>query len=114
MAKAVHPGSAANIDIQIQRWPIERLKPDEGNARTHSNAQINQIAASMKEFGWTNPILVDADDGVIAGQPRRRKRDPIRRRQNRWRAFAHPYITGAVEYRSTVRFNPHDRFPDRL
>jgi ParB-like chromosome segregation protein Spo0J len=63
--KAAVISSPANIDIQIQRWPIERLKPYEGNARTHSNAQINQIAASMKEFGWTNPILVDGD-GIIA------------------------------------------------
>ena len=44
------------IDIQIERWPIERLKPYPGNARTHSDAQIRQIAASMTEFGWTNPI----------------------------------------------------------
>jgi hypothetical protein len=41
--------SPANIDIQIQRWPIERLKPCPGNARAHSNAQINQIAAPMKD-----------------------------------------------------------------
>jgi hypothetical protein len=49
MPKAAVTSSPANIDIQIQRWPIERLKPYEGNARTHSNAQINQIAASMKD-----------------------------------------------------------------
>jgi ParB-like chromosome segregation protein Spo0J len=70
MAKGAKASPPANIDIEIQRWPIERLKPYEGNARTHSNAQINQIAASMKEFGWTNPIIVDADDGVIAGHAR--------------------------------------------
>lgn len=70
MAKAAQFKSSTNIDIQIQHWPIERLKPYEGNARTHSNAQINQIAASMKEFGWTNPILVAAADGVIAGHAR--------------------------------------------
>jgi ParB-like chromosome segregation protein Spo0J len=58
MPKAAAISSPANIDIQIQRWPIGRLRPYEGNARTHSNAQINQIAASMKEFGWTNPITV--------------------------------------------------------
>jgi ParB-like chromosome segregation protein Spo0J len=69
MAKAVQ-NISANIDIQIQRWPIERLKPYEGNARTHSNAQINQIAGSITEFGWTNPILVDAEDGIIAGHAR--------------------------------------------
>src|ERR1017187_9458149 len=72
MAKAVQISPSPNIEIQIQiqRWPIERLKPYPGNARTHSDAQINQIAASIKEFGWTNPILVDADDGIIAGHAR--------------------------------------------
>ena len=70
MAKAAKISPSANIDIQIQLWPIGRLKPYEGNARTHGNAQINQIAASMEEFGWTNPILVDAEDGVIAGHAR--------------------------------------------
>ena len=70
MAKSAQISSAPNIGIQIERWPIDRLKPYEGNARTHSNAQVNQIAASMKEFGWTNPILVDADDGMIAGHAR--------------------------------------------
>jgi ParB-like chromosome segregation protein Spo0J len=59
-----------NIDIQIERWPIERLKPYGRNARTHCNAQINQIAKSITEFGWTNPIVVDADDSVIAGHAR--------------------------------------------
>jgi ParB-like chromosome segregation protein Spo0J len=59
-----------NIDIQIEQWPIERLKPFPGNARTHSAAQIRQIAASITEFGWSNPILADADDGVIAGHAR--------------------------------------------
>jgi DNA modification methylase len=58
------------LTSKFSAGPIERLKPYPGNARTHSNAQINQIAASMKEFGWTNPILVDADDGVIAGHAR--------------------------------------------
>src|SRR5580704_1857787 len=59
-----------NIEIQVEQWPIGRLKPFSGNARTHSAAQIRQIAASITEFGWTNPILVDGDDGVIAGHAR--------------------------------------------
>ena len=40
------------------------------NARTHSDAQVAQIAASMREFGWTNPILVDGENGIIAGHGR--------------------------------------------
>jgi DNA modification methylase len=59
-----------NIDIQIERMPIERLIPRVNNPRTHSNAQIAQIAASMIEFGVTNPILVDADDVILAGHAR--------------------------------------------
>src|ERR1700722_7055069 len=59
-----------NIDIQIARWPIERLIPRANNPRTHSPAQVAQLAASMREFGFTNPILVGADDDVIAGHAR--------------------------------------------
>ncbi len=59
-----------NIDIQIERWPIERLIPRANNPRTHSRAQVASIAASMREWGWTNPILVGADDDIIAGHAR--------------------------------------------
>jgi DNA modification methylase len=51
-------------------WPLERLVPYEKNARTHSPAQIQQIAASITEFGFTNPILVDGADGILAGHGR--------------------------------------------
>ena len=61
---------APNIDIQIERWPIERLIPRANNPRTHSRAQIASIAASMREWGWTNPILVGAEDDIIAGHAR--------------------------------------------
>jgi ParB-like chromosome segregation protein Spo0J len=50
--------------------PIEVLIPYARNARTHSDAQVAQIAASIREFGWTNPILVDGENGVIAGHGR--------------------------------------------
>ena len=49
---------------------IESLKPYERNARTHSDAQIDQIARSIKEFGFVNPILIDGDKGIIAGHGR--------------------------------------------
>jgi ParB-like chromosome segregation protein Spo0J len=55
---------------KLERWPIERLVPYERNARTHSAAHVAQIAASIQEFGFTNPILVAADAGVIAGHGR--------------------------------------------
>jgi len=65
-------GSTArpNIDIQIERWPIERLIPRANNPRTHSREQVAQIAASIQEFGWTNPVLVDANDEILAGHAR--------------------------------------------
>tara|TARA_R110000850_G_scaffold209809_3_gene335799 strand:- start:1714 stop:3045 length:1332 start_codon:yes stop_codon:yes gene_type:complete len=50
--------------------PVEQLKPYANNPRTHSKKQIRQIADSIREFGWTNPVLVDADGGVIAGHGR--------------------------------------------
>src|ERR1019366_3535101 len=59
-----------NIDIQIERWPIERLIPRANNPRTHSAAQVAQLAASIREFGWTNPVLVDGDDVILAGHAR--------------------------------------------
>jgi hypothetical protein len=51
-------------------WPLDRLVPYERNARTHSPEQIAQIAASIQEFGFTNPILVDGADGILAGHGR--------------------------------------------
>jgi len=54
----------------IQDYPIEKLIPYARNARTHSEAQIAQIAASIREFGFTNPVLIDAENGIIAGHGR--------------------------------------------
>ncbi len=50
--------------------PPGRLQPYAGNARTHSDAQIAQIAASIEEFGFTNPILADGEGVIIAGHGR--------------------------------------------
>ena len=55
---------------RIELWPLERLKPYENNARTHSAEQVAKIAASIAEFGFTNPVLVDSSDGIIAGHGR--------------------------------------------
>lgn len=55
---------------QIQTWPLERLVPYAKNARTHSPAQIAQVAASIREFGFVNPILASADGTLIAGHGR--------------------------------------------
>jgi ParB-like chromosome segregation protein Spo0J len=51
----------------VERWPIAKLIPYARNARTHSNEQVAQIAASIMEWGWTNPVLVD-EDGSRSGR----------------------------------------------
>nr|WP_255610605.1 site-specific DNA-methyltransferase [Lysobacter sp. ESA13C] len=56
--------------MKVEQRPIEALIPFSRNARTHSDAQVAQIAASILEFGWTNPILVDGTNGIIAGHGR--------------------------------------------
>jgi len=55
---------------KVERWKIERLVPYARNARTHSDEQVAQIAASIREWGWTTPVLVDEDGGIIAGHGR--------------------------------------------
>ena len=55
---------------RIEMWPLKRLRPYERNARTHSPEQVAQIAASIQEFGFTNPLLVDGSDGILAGHGR--------------------------------------------
>ena len=57
-------------NLQIEARPINELKPFPHNARTHTKKQINQIAASISEFGFTNPILIDQSKVVIAGHGR--------------------------------------------
>jgi DNA modification methylase len=57
-------------NLQVVTWPVEKLIPYARNARTHSDEQVAQIAASIAEFGWTNPILAGADGIVIAGHAR--------------------------------------------
>lgn len=56
--------------MQVEQISVERLIPYARNSRTHSDAQVAQIAASIREFGFTNPILIDADGGIIAGHGR--------------------------------------------
>ena len=56
--------------MKIESLPIDRLIPYARNSRTHSDAQVAQVAASIREFGFTNPVLIDAEDGIIAGHGR--------------------------------------------
>ena len=55
---------------RIEIWAVDRLRPYQRNARTHSPEQVAQIAASIVEFGFVNPVLVDTDSGIIAGHGR--------------------------------------------
>lgn len=56
--------------LKVEYKKVTDLIPYARNARTHSDEQIAQIAASIKEFGWTNPILIDGENGIIAGHGR--------------------------------------------
>ena len=56
--------------LLVEIWPIDRLLPYARNARTHSDEQVAQVAASIREFGWTNPILVGNGGVIIAGHAR--------------------------------------------
>ena len=55
---------------RAEKRKIEELIPYVNNPRQHPEKQINQIASSIKEFGFTNPILIDDDNGVVAGHGR--------------------------------------------
>ena len=63
---------------KIQAWPadhverrsVESLIPYARNARTHSDAQVAQLAASIQEWGWTTPVLIDETGSIIAGHGR--------------------------------------------
>jgi len=62
-------GSAIPYD-RVERLPTSGLIPYARNSRTHSEAQVAQIAASIREFGFTNPVLIDGENGIIAGHGR--------------------------------------------
>lgn len=72
-AKSLSKGKSAGTGWpadRIERWDIQRLVPYARNARTHSAIQVDQIAASIREWGWTNPVLVDEAGTIIAGHGR--------------------------------------------
>ena len=55
---------------KVERWPLDRLIPYTRNARTHSDAQVAQLASAICEWGWTVPVLVDEQGTIIAGHGR--------------------------------------------
>jgi ParB-like chromosome segregation protein Spo0J len=62
--------NSGSESLKIQYLSIDELVPYARNPRTHSEEQIAQIAASIREFGFTNPILIDGKNGIIAGHGR--------------------------------------------
>ena len=56
--------------LAIKYLPLDELIPYSGNARTHSEKQVKEIVNSIKKHGWTNPILLDGNNGIIAGHGR--------------------------------------------
>ena len=56
--------------MEIVYKKINELKPYENNSRTHDESQIKQICESIKEYGWTNPVLIDENNMIIAGHGR--------------------------------------------
>lgn len=70
-AAATEPqGNVVLNGLRVEYRPTAELEPYARNARTHSEEQIAQIAASIREFGWTNPVLIDEHGGIIAGHCR--------------------------------------------
>ena len=70
MPSAPDATTVAHRPLCISYLPIAALKPDPRNARTHPKRQVEQIAASIRAFGFANPVLVDGDGNVIAGHGR--------------------------------------------
>ena len=65
------PSSAAQSSrLRLEFWPVDRLMPSPRNARTHSDAQVAEIAGSIRAFGFANPVLVGSDSDIIAGHGR--------------------------------------------
>lgn len=67
---ASEPSDHSTDRLQLAVWPLDRLVPSPRNARTHNDAQVAEIAGSIRAFGFTNPILVSEAGDVIAGHGR--------------------------------------------
>jgi len=61
---------SANPTVKVEQWDIDRVLPYAGNAKIHPDLQVGQLAASIKQFGFVNPVLVDAKGVLVAGHGR--------------------------------------------
>ena len=64
------PATLTPAGLTIEWWPIDRVKPYEKNARVISPKAVEKVAASIKEFGWRQPIVVDSEDIIVVGHVR--------------------------------------------
>ena len=70
VSATIEPRTNAADRLRLEFWPLGRLIPSPRNARTHSDAQVAEIAGSIRSFGFTNPVLVGEDGDVVAGHGR--------------------------------------------
>jgi hypothetical protein len=70
MTKKAIASAPPEARLAVKMRTVESLTPYAKNARTHSAEQIARIAASIENFGWTNPILIDSESGIVAGHGR--------------------------------------------
>jgi len=73
-------GTVSEYNLKIEVMPITALKPYAHNPRTHSAKQLRQIADSIRQFGFINPVLIDPEGGVIAGHGRLEAGQAVRHR----------------------------------
>lgn len=71
MPWAFRRGRLVGEGYKIEYLPIDALRPYPGNSRTHDAEQIAKIIRSIREFGWTNPVLIDEDNMIMAGHGRK-------------------------------------------
>jgi ParB-like chromosome segregation protein Spo0J len=64
------PKQSANPTVKVEQWDIDRVLPYAANAKIHPDLQVQQLAASMQQFGFVNPVLVDAKGVLVAGHGR--------------------------------------------
>lgn len=75
-ARRKRPAPANNTGFSIEQWPIDKVIPYERNPRAITDKAVEKVAASIKEFGWRQPIVVDGNGVILAGH-------------TRWRAAKH-------------------------
>lgn len=64
------PAKSANPTLKVEQWDIGRIQPYPGNAKLHPDTQVAEIEASIGQFGFVQPVLVDASGVLIAGHGR--------------------------------------------